>query len=152
MPSIGARALSHEIKICKKIFLRRINSSKANKGVEFRILRKKQKKSLKTNDKKSESFDLFECFECGVHPKAIEVLTLDGDQDKKVILCKNIRRDKTEIKHKLGVESYDGAITIEVICGICGKSGRMTKISKETLDFNEAINSVPEFKKINGDV
>ena len=98
----------------------------------------KYKKVVKKN-----CIDVFVCQKCGIHPKAISVLTIDGDENKVIVQCKNIKNGEIEIKHTIGKKyNLDGGTTEELICGKCGRPGRISKVPKMVVDLEEQISEI----------
>lgn len=65
---------------------------------------------------------------------------IDGDENKKIVQCRNIKPEKIEIKHVIGERySTDDSVYEELICGKCGKIGQMVKVPKEIVHIEEAI-------------
>ena len=108
--------------------------------MSFNIIQLRRVKFENTKKDHDKCYDVFFCHKCGIHPKAISVLTIDGDEEKKVVQCKNYKPGKIEIKHTLG-SSYnlDGKLTEEIFCGKCGYAGRIVKIPKQLVDLETAI-------------
>ena len=90
------------------------------------------KKINKDNDQVS----LFNCPTCGFHPRVINVTYLKGDDQNVNIHLINIDPNKQEVKHTLKKDiNTDGEVIDENLCGKCGMSGTIEKVSKKMLEI-----------------
>ena len=87
--------------------------------------------------------DVFACHKCGTHPKALSILRVNGDENKIIVQCKNIKNGEVEVKHSIGQRyNVDGEITEELVCGKCGRPGRMVKVPKMMVELEEQMSEI----------
>ena len=83
-----------------------------------------------------------------MHPKVLEILTIGGDEKMKEVNCKHIDKVGSKIIFQIGKKhNTDSTYNRELVCGKCGSQGKVIKVTKDVIEFNELIKNLPEAPK-----
>ncbi|MBC8307032.1 MAG: hypothetical protein H8E55_66145 [Pelagibacterales bacterium] len=85
--------------------------------------------------------ELFKCIKCGIEPKVIKELWIEGNDNLTIIQLINFLPDTETVRFSFGdLGENDGRLCELLSCGKCGSTGCREKIPKfitEMLDFSK---------------
>ena len=82
--------------------------------------------------------NLFNCSDCGFQAKVISKKWIKGSEDEVVVHIQHIHPEGDTLLCIIDDKklSNDGEVLEELICGACGKNGRMENVPKHVLRLN----------------